>query len=52
MTLAQADQILDRGGGGFVPPPPRAVVHQKSPDQTGLKWSYLFVLADKLREVL
>ena len=33
MTLAQADQILDRG----VICPPRAVVDQKNPGQLGLK---------------
>ena len=34
MTLAQADQILDRGNGMIRPP--RAVVDQKIPGQTGL----------------
>ena len=35
MTLAQVNQILEKGG--MIRPPPRAVVDQKSPDQIGLK---------------
>ena len=46
MTLAQADQILDRGDDSF---PPRAVVDQKSPGQIGFK---LPVLAQKLLWVI
>ena len=36
MTLAQADQILDRVGGGDYSRLPRAVVDQKSPGQIRL----------------